>query len=344
MPSVKRFLITIPLNLDFLCSVQTKRIKTVVRTSASCLARSRTFAILGATGRLGPFILKSLVAEGFAVTTITRESSTATTPAGVRATQIPDSFPAESLVEAFRGQDAVVSALPPDEELDGRIIESAEAAGVYRFIPSEYGSNAQNAKSLALVALFRIKAKAIDLLKTKQSPTFTWTAVLTGPFFDWGLTTGFLGFDLKNHTAKIFDGGKGVFSTTALPTIGLAVARSLKAVDETANKFVYVSSFETTQLEILASVEKATGKKFTVTDIQTDQQLAAAQELIKQGQHIPAVMTQLLVIFYACGPNGEDGGYGSDFSKDGELANKLLGLEPGNLDELVAKAVKEVQG
>lgn len=83
-----------------------------------------------------PEILKS----DLNVTALTRETSSATFPEGAKVAKTD--FSMNSLTEIFKGQDAVVSMLPITALGDqGTIIEAAIAAGVKRFIPSEYGSD-----------------------------------------------------------------------------------------------------------------------------------------------------------------------------------------------------------
>lgn len=88
-------------------------------------------------------------------------------------------------MEAFRGQDAVVSALGAGgmhEQI--KIIDAAVKAGVKRFLPSEYGSNTQNAKAAALVSFFELKVTIIEHLKKQESKGLSWTAIESGPAFD----------------------------------------------------------------------------------------------------------------------------------------------------------------
>ena len=91
-----------------------------------------------------------------------------------------------SLVDAFKGQDAVVSAVGDAglaEEI--KIIDASVKAGVKRFLPSEYGNNSQNAKATALIPVFGLKVQINEHLKAQESKGLTWTAILAGPLFDW---------------------------------------------------------------------------------------------------------------------------------------------------------------
>ena len=63
---------------------------------------------------------------------------------------------------------------------------------------------------------------------------------------------------------------------TTLPSVGRAVVGILKNPEQTANRYLYVASFETTQLDILKVLEQETGKKFEVVD-------KTGPELLKSG-------------------------------------------------------------
>lgn len=92
----------------------------------------------------------------------------------------------ESLATAFKGQDAVISIVGTSGFADqAKIIDAAVSAGVKRFFPSEFGSDTSNADVRAIVPIFNGKRQVVDYLKTKESGTFSWTALITGPFFDW---------------------------------------------------------------------------------------------------------------------------------------------------------------
>jgi hypothetical protein len=78
---------------------------------------------------------------------------------------------------------------------------------------------------------------------------------------------GYFGIDPKSKTATLYDDGAAKFNTTLIPTVGLAVGRLLSlpikadsgpSLSNFANKFVYISSFHTSQREILDATLKAT--------------------------------------------------------------------------------------
>jgi uncharacterized protein YbjT (DUF2867 family) len=134
---------------------------------------------------VGRPILEELVAAGFNVTALTRASSTSTFPEGVTVKKV-DFESSDSLREAFAGQDAVVSAIAT-VAVGGQqpIIDAALAAGVKRYIPSEFGVNTRLTPGTTIGKILAGKVGVVDYLKTKESSDFSWTGVSTGMFFDW---------------------------------------------------------------------------------------------------------------------------------------------------------------
>ena len=65
------------------------------------------------------------------------------------------------------------------------LIDAAKAAGVKRFLPSEFGSDTTNEKVIELAELLKGKKQIVDHLKTKEGDGFEWTSFLTGGFLDW---------------------------------------------------------------------------------------------------------------------------------------------------------------
>ena len=143
---------------------------------------------------------------------------------------------------------------------------------------------------------------------------------------------GFLGFDLKSQKATISDSGNAKWSATNLSTIGLAVARTLHKPEETANKRLCVHSIITSQHEVLAALEKATGKKWDVEHTTTAETATVGKEKWEKGD----VRRGTGMLILASHFNDE----GDHALSNAESANKLLGLEEDNLDELVAELVK----
>lgn len=79
------------------------------------------------------------------------------------------------------------------------------------------------------------------------------------------LANGFFGIDIKERTARFYDDGTAVIRTSTLNQVGRGVALLLGLPGDTLqkyqNKFFYIDSFHTSQMDMFHSVLKATGTK-----------------------------------------------------------------------------------
>jgi hypothetical protein len=96
------------------------------------------------------------------------------------------------LTEAFKGQDAVITALNTQPVSQGdlahRMIDAAAAAGVRRFVPSEFGANNLDPRARKLVPVFDAKGHTLEYLQKKAKESggaLTWTSFSVGPWLDW---------------------------------------------------------------------------------------------------------------------------------------------------------------
>ncbi|KAH8890511.1 isoflavone reductase [Thozetella sp. PMI_491] len=280
----------------------------------------KNVAVIGASGSVGKEVVKALLAAGFNVTAVTRESSTSTFPSGV-AVRKADEASVPSLTAAFAGQDAVVSTVGTVAALSSQnpIADAAVAAGVKRLIPSEFGHNTRTNPDPTLSAMISGKKVAMDYVmeKAKENPSLTYTGITTSLFFDWGLDYGSLGINPKDKTARIMDSGDEPFSATSLPYVGKAVVAVLQHEAETANKYLEVVELTTTQNQLLKAFEEETGTKFDVTRVSTADIEKDGREKLAKGDH--SAFLNFLTIF-----NFRDGQ--NHALKEEQMSNKLLGL------------------
>ena len=296
-----------------------------------------TVAFAGATGNLGPAVLKELLDAGFQVTVLSRQAKSASSlPAHERLTiKEVDYDSPESLASALTGIEAVVSALSlPAVDVQKRLMDAAVAAGVHRFIPSDFGSDTLNPNS-AKLPVFGSKIAALEYLKEKiqSSPDLSYTIIMNNAFWDWGIDLGFV-INAKEHTATLYNGGDVPFSVTRLSTIGRAVVGVLKNLDATANRAIYVHDAVVTQNQLIDSVKKLDGKEWKTTMADVDELVKQSYaELKKENGNVTQAMYGF--IFQAIFGKG----YGGDFT--GRVDNKLLGIK--ELDEQeVAEVMKEI--
>lgn len=290
-----------------------------------------------ASGDLGAPILQALISSGaFNVTVLTRASSKAQFAPSVKVIPV-DYSSAPDLTAALTGQDAVVSALTTSAMITQvPLIEASIAAGVKRFIPSEFGSDTGNPKSSKL-PVYQTKIAVHHNLQEQAAahPEFTYTLIRNGAFLDWGLALGFhLQFD--SETPPFYDGGDRPFSTTTLATIGQAVVEVLRHFDETRNRVVFVHDAVVTQRKILSIAQKiAPDRKWNPVTVSTTDMEAKSRD-----SYVEGVFDLNSSLGFLCRALfGE--GYGGEFQN---VDNELLGMgfkTDADLEELVRAAMHQ---
>lgn len=65
-----------------------------------------------------------------------------------------------------------------------KLIDAAIAAGVKRFLPSDFGSNTADERFISIVPILQAKKDTVEYLKSKGDQ-ISWNAVVNGLFFDW---------------------------------------------------------------------------------------------------------------------------------------------------------------
>lgn len=289
--------------------------------------------ILGAGGSIGPTILQALKPH-FTLSIITRKSSTSILPSSEFPTfTVGDDYPALELLQAFQGQDAVVCCMSPwamDKQF--HIIDIAVQAGVKHFIPGEFGGDSTNAKAVEMIPPLKVRNDVVAYLRAQEGNGLSWTAVINGQILDWGLANGFLGFDMVERRARVFDGGKQFFSVSTLGLIGQAVANCLLDIEVVKNKYVYVASFTITQNDILDELKSVDEHSWTVENVLSEDVVRDAQETLRTGGNAKVAFRDLLLVqSYASG-------YGNDFR--GREMNEALGLPTENLLDVVKNVNK----
>ncbi|KAK4551752.1 hypothetical protein LTR86_010945 [Recurvomyces mirabilis] len=355
---------------------------------------TKNVILVGAGGNLGSIILCSLLASSdkFNVSALSRETSSYVPPAGIQLYRTDYSH--GTLVSAFKGKDAVVSAIDMTATVDQtKLIDAAIEAGVRRFIPAQFGSmqpfytrlgtpdelatlsicdyaaghflgraegsaadgyrlslprdfpqtilfiltatgDSKNEAALSRLPLLGAKKAIITYLEEREDQ-ISWTGIENGPFFDWGLERNAFGFDIPSSTATLYTPGhhKVKFSATTIATVGLAVARSLESryAVQTHNKDLYIRSFTVSQDEVLASIERATGKQWTRKEFDLDSAVKKANNQMSRGD-FSGITTAIVGMML-------DPNTGCNFDARGEVHNDLLELPKELLDDVVQKVV-----
>jgi uncharacterized protein YbjT (DUF2867 family) len=287
--------------------------------------------LIGATGNVGKYVLPALLADStFNVTVLSRANSNATFPSNVKVIKV-DYSDVSALTKALANQDVVVSTIGGEglaTNFGEVLVQAALDANVKWLIPSEFGSNMDDPS--INIPFLAPKVVVANLLKKNQS-RIAYTFVTTGAFLDWGFDNGFLGFDINNRTAVLYDQGKNLTSGSTLPTIGKAVVAILRNPQATLNKRVFVADAVFTQQQALALFEKYTNTKWSVTNVNTANARKEAEENLAKGNIQQAFGGYILSYAYGGSP-------GANF--EGKTINKDLGVPTISLDQIVKEAVE----
>ncbi|CAF1326919.1 unnamed protein product [Didymodactylos carnosus] len=292
----------------------------------------KNIVIVGASGVLGNAVLSTLLSNPFfVVTVLSRPDSKATFPSAAKVIKL-DYHSKDALVFALRGQDAVISCLGFDglnENLDQTLIEASIAAGVKRFLPSEFSANTFH-DTVVNLPVYTSKV-AIHKVLEDHKDQISYTYVFTGGFLDWGFRNGFLGFDIKNRSVILYDDGKYRASGTTLQHIGEAIKGILLHPEETRNRPVYLADATFSQKEALALFEKYTGTKWTIMNKTTEEALKSGLDALAKGDYINGYGNIIMSFNW--------GGKGAVIFDNNDMT--LLDVKPLGLEKIIKDAVEE---
>ncbi|PGH27345.1 hypothetical protein AJ80_01057 [Polytolypa hystricis UAMH7299] len=290
--------------------------------------------VVGPGGNLGPGVINALVQSphGYNVSALSRQESSYQPPEGVSLRKTD--YTHDSLVEALKGQDAIVSAISKFPE-QTKLIDAAVAAGVKRFIPSEFGSDSSHPLARERVPAYQAKQAIRDYLQSKQDQ-IEFTAFITGPFFELCLQSGFFGANLQTGNATVDPKYKHTrFSVSNLPLICQAIAQALSPAlaAKTANQILYVRSGTISLEYILSVLRKVSGKEFPETAFDFDTKVKEEQEKVQNNDDNDVSENWVLIASIMLNP------VCGNFDERGIVSNQLLGLPEQEDLEATIKAV-----
>jgi len=303
---------------------------------------------LQAGGNSGKYIAEALLKTGkHTVTAITRADSKSTLPEGVEVKKV-DYGSASSLLEAVRGQDALVITLapmaPPDQQ--SKLLQAAADANVPWVLPNEWSPDTANEALVKDVFPFQKMPKAREEIKKLGKSSYI--AVSTGFWYEWSLAiSASYGFDFTKREVTLFDDGETKTSTTTWPQVGRAVAGLLslpikpeghdkeRCLERFKNGHVYVSSFTVSQKDMLDSVLRVTQTSiddWKVTKEPSHERYINGIKAMKSGDRMGFARMMYSRVFYPddCG----------NFEKTKGTINELLGLPKEDIDEATKAAIK----
>jgi len=284
------------------------------------------------------------------VTSITRPDSTTPLPEGVIVKKV-DYNSHSSLVEALKGQDALVITLspfaPPDTQ--PKLFQAAVEANVAWIFPNEWSPDTANESLVKDVFPFQKAVQARELLTSLGKSSYI--SVSTGFWYEWSLAiASAYGFDFANRAVTFFDDGETKITTTTWPQVGRAVANLLslpiqpegenknRCLDHFKNSLVYVSSFTVSQKDMLDSVLRVTQtslKDWKITNEPSKERYAGGIEAMKKGDRLGFARMMYTRVFYPddCG----------NVEKTKGTINDLLSLPKEDLDEATTAAIRRAE-
>lgn len=278
----------------------------------------KNIAIAGASGNVGSIIFHALAkSPDFQVRVLRHHGSKSTFPPGTDVVDVNYSS-IEALTAALADQDALVSAVGMAALAKQTfLIDAAIAAGVKRFIPSDFGSNLDN-PNVQKSPLFAPKAEIHSYMIEKSKTTdLSYTFIYTGILMDWDFEHS-ISLNLVSDKPEIVNGGDIPFSGIMISTAGDAVLGVLANPDTTKNLSLFVEDFTMTQNRLFELAEQANPEKnWQPVHVRLEDLEAVARVRLSQG--LLDLETFRPYIFQA----HMDPAYGGEFSK---VDNELVGI------------------
>lgn len=177
-----------------------------------------------------------------------------------------------------------------------------------------------------------VAQKLVDI--AAAHPNTKWTSLVSGPFFDWCLENGILGFDVKNRKANIYNNGTAKFDTTKITTVAKAVVNILSKPNEYQNERVFIAGMTVNQQDILAAMKKATGdEKWEVNEKSAKEHREMGFGKVSKGDWSGVIEIIEASLF--------EEGQGQLFSTVRKVSNKELGVDD-DLDASVKEYVDKL--
>jgi nucleoside-diphosphate-sugar epimerase len=225
----------------------------------------KIIVVAGATGNLGGQIVTNLVEQGADVRALVRPTSNAETVKNLQKQGVTvmtiDVWNVENIAKACMGASCVVSAMSGLREviLDAQkvLLDAAVAAGVPRFIPSDYsldftkfedGSN----RNLDLRREFHTH---LDMAPIKA------TTIFNGAFMD--MLTGQMPMILFSKK-RVFHWGNGNQRMDFTTIKDIATYTAFAAMDDTTPRFLRIAGEQMSALEMKDVVSEVSGEKYNM--------------------------------------------------------------------------------
>ena len=217
------------------------------------------------------------------------------------------------------------------------MLNAAIKAKVKLFMPSEYTLDVTHpaARQIGAEILNGERATWADKIsEIAASGAIDYTTLVVGGFLDLGLKSGFMGFDIANHQAKLYDDGAHKTTGSTLAFIAQAVVTVLQIPrDRTRNRRIHAVEVEYSGQELLAAFEQETGRKWTVERISTDELKDRFRRALAEGNKRAAYLSLVMGLNFD--------GSGAANLTSGLTFGEDFGLRRRSLADVVRQVVDE---
>ncbi|KAF9277778.1 hypothetical protein BGZ68_009001 [Mortierella alpina] len=248
------------------------------------MSSSLTIAVAGATGTLGAPVTNALLTAGYKVKILTRSKESSDVLAAYQskgAHIVFDAYNGKNLLNSFKGVDILLSTVGAQGadfyNNQVELVDAANAAGVKRFVASEFGLDSiKYTRQNDLHFFLTDKAKLRDYI---EKSGIEYTYIQNGLFAEYLPA---FGFDLKSKVATIHAPPTTQLSITSLADIGRFTALALSN-SHSRNATLRVVGHTATFQEYVQLFEKATGSKWQlVQDLDARARIAKSADPASQ--------------------------------------------------------------
>lgn len=281
-----------------------------------------------------------LAKAGFKTTVLTRSAALVTDlPPGVDVKEA-DYNSKESLIQALKGQDALVSTVAMSAiENQKLMIDAAIEAGVKHFIPAEYTIATRDPKAQWIP----IYSSVLDIehYLMDREKQMDWTVVQCGALIEFSLDYPFV-LDFDNATATLWDGGENPLSICTCAIVGKAIASLLKLPEKVQDHVVRVHGGLLTQRQALQMARKYSDREWTVIDRDAEPEILKNMDAIKQGLSGDALLLAFMTIMAAA--TFGNGHFEARYTKPDNAWLGIDSMPEGEIEEGIRKRIVEGKG
>ncbi|GKT47436.1 bifunctional pinoresinol-lariciresinol reductase [Colletotrichum spaethianum] len=290
---------------------------------------------LAGKGYVGEKVYNELVHAGYDVTVLSRSN-----PGNEEKVKIVNYDSTESLTEALRGQDAVVSTLnPAGWPHQYRLIDAAVSVGsIQHFIPSDFTALSTN-PAVAQLPFYKDAMAIQDYLKKRADESgMKWTIVATGPLLGCVLNGDYM-YNYQTQTALHVGNAEHRVSMTRRPTLAKAIAGIFARSKEMESGPIFIQDYTPTQNEMLEIAERLCGKKWSVQHADADKKLQEGLAMIKKAK-IERTSPPIFATFLVIHSTIFGGKYNTAWDREGNMFLGLPFMSAEEFEGLIAQRVR----